>query len=182
MKTRNFILGVLVGVIGSAVALVVAIALLAGRPVAKLPQPASAPAGDITVSVQEGYLGQLITEMARKAEPMIQAVVVDVRPNARVDMILGLQMAVLGQKLDLQLRLINSVRVEDARLRFDVQQMELAGLDISLDMLPQSMRTSLQTTVADANNQADRMLTESGLVPLGVVTDDSSITISLRAR
>ena len=182
MKSGRFILGVLAGVLLSAVVFVVAVVLLSTRPVAKQPQQVSASAGDITISVQEGYLGQLITGLAREKAPIIQAVVIDVQPGARVDMILGLEMIILGQKLDLQARLINAMQVENARLRFDVQKMELAGLDVPLEMLPQSMRTSLEKMVADANEQANRMLTENGLMPLKVATDDSSITISLRAR
>ncbi len=182
MNTRHFLLGVLVGVILSAVVLLAAVALRALRPVAKLPQNTSAAQGDITISVQEGYLGPLITRLAREEEPMIQAVVVDVQPGARVDMILGLEMAILGQKLDLQARLINAVQVQDARLRFDVQKIELAGLDIPLEMLPQSMRKTMETMLVDANDQANRMLVENGLVPLKVATDSSSITITLQAR
>ena len=182
MRVKYCILGVLVGVIASAVVLAVAIAMLASRPVPELPQEASVPTGDITVSVQEGYLGKLATQLAREQEPMIQTVVVDVQPGARVDMILGLKVTVLGQTLDLQARLINAVRVDDARLRFELQKIEFAGLDIPLDLLPQSLRATLVTTVADVNDRANRMLTENGLVPLGVTTDDSSIAISLRAE
>ena len=181
MKVKYFLLGVLGGVIASAVVLVAAVAVLVGRSVPELPKAAPAPAGDIAVTVQEGYLGRLATELARKQEPMIQQVVVDVQPGARVDMTLGLKVTVLGQTLDLQVRLINAVRVEDAHLRFDVQKIEFAGLNIPLDLLPQSLRTTLETTVANVNERANRMLSESGLVPLGVSTDSSSITISLRA-
>jgi hypothetical protein len=182
MRARYFILGVLAGVVASAVVLAAVIAMWVSRPVPELPQAASPPTGDVTVLIQESYLGRVATELAREQEPMIQTVVVDVQPGARVDMTLGLQVTVLGQTLDLQARLINAVRVEDARLRFDLQKIEFAGLDIPLDLLPQSLRTTLETTVADANDQANRMLADTGLLPLGVTTDDSSIAVSLRAR
>jgi hypothetical protein len=176
------ILGVLGGVVASAVVLAAVVAVLVSRPVRGLPQAASPPTGDVTVLIQESYLGRVATELAREQEPMIQTVVVDVQPGARVDMTLGLQVTVLGQTLDLQARLINAVQVEDARLRFDLQKTEFAGLDIPLDSLPQSLSATLQTTITDVNDRANRMLTENGLVPLGVTTDDSSITVSLRAQ
>jgi hypothetical protein len=182
MKLKYFVWGVLAGVVASAVVLAVAFAVLVTRPVPKLPQPASRLTGDLTVSVQESYLGPIATKLAREQEPMIQTVVVDVQPGARVDMILGLQVKILGQALDLQTRLSNAVQVDGARLRFDLQQIRFVGLDIPLDLLPQSLRTTLETTVADVNDQANRMLTENGLVPLSVTTDDSSITVSLRAQ
>jgi hypothetical protein len=182
MKVKYFVLGALAGVIASAVMLAAAIALVVSRPVRGLPQTASPPTGDITVMIQEGYLGSLATELAREQEPMIQTVVVDVQPGARVDMTLGLRLTILGQTLDLQARLINTVRVGDARLRFDLQKIEFAGIDIPLDLLPQSLSATLQTTVADVNDRANRMLTENGLVPLGVTTNDSSIAVLLRVQ
>jgi len=182
MGTKRFLLGVLCGVIATAVLAALAIVVLVSRPVAQLPKAAAAPAGDIAVSVQEGYLGTLATQLAREQEPMIQQVAVDVRPEARVDMTLGIQVTILGQELDLQVQLVNTVRVDDARLRFDVQKVEFAGLDIPLDLLPQSLRTTLEATVADVNARVNQMLEGTGLEPLGVTTDDSSLTISLRAQ
>jgi hypothetical protein len=179
---KYFILGVLGGVVASAVVLVAAIAVLVSRPVRGLPQAAPAPTGDVTLSVRESYLGTVATELAREQEPMIQTVVVDVQPGARVDMTLGLQLTVLGQTLDLQARLINAVQVEEARLRFDLQKIEFAGIDMPLDLLAQSLSATLQATIADVNDRANRMLAENGLLPLGVTTDDSSITVSLRAQ
>ena len=182
MSVKYFILGVIVGVVGSAVVLAAALAVLGTRPLPAQPQPASPPTGDVTLSIQEGYLGRVATELAREQEPMIQTVVVDVQPGGRVDMTLGLQLTVLGRTLDLQARLVSAVRVADARLWFDLQKIEFAGIDIPLDLLPQSLRTTMETTVADANAQANRMLVDTGLVPLGVTTDDASIAVSLRAR
>lgn len=182
MRLKYFLLGLLGGVIVSAVVSVAAVVLLVSRPVPELPKAASASSGDITVSVQEGYLSRIATELAREQEPMIQQVVVDVQPGARVDMTLGVQVTVLGKTLDLQVRLINAVRVADGHLGFDVQKIEFAGLNLPLDLLPQSLRATLETTVADVNDQANRMLEETGLVPLDVTTDGSNITISLRAQ
>jgi len=182
MSGRYFLLGVLCGAIASVVLAVAVVAILASRPLPELPKVTPAPAGDIEVSIQESYLGALATQLVREQEPMVQQVVVDVLPDSRVDMYLGVQVTVLGQKLDLQVQLINAVRVEDARLRFYVQKIELAGLNIPLDLLPQSLRTTLETTVADVSDRANRMLQDTGLVPLGVTTDDSTIAVSLRAR
>ena len=182
MGAKHFLLGLLFGVIASVVLAAVVLFILASRPVPELPEAKPAPAGDITVSVQEGYLGTLVAARVREQEPMIQQVAVDVQPDARVDIIIGLQVTILGKALDLQVQLINTVRVEDARLHFDVQKIEFAGLNIPLDLLPQSLRKTLETTVADVNDNANRMLEENGLVPLGVTTDSSSIAVSLRVK
>ena len=182
MGAKYFLSGLVCGVIAAAVLAAVAVFALVSRPVPELPEAGPAPTGDIAVSVQERYLGTLATELVREQEPMIRQVAVDIQPDARVDMTLGLQVSVLGKALDLQVQLINTVRVDDARLRFDVQKIEFAGLDIPLDLLPKSLRTTLETTVADVNDRANRMLEEGGLVPVGVTTDSSSITISLQTR
>lgn len=182
MGVRYLFLGVLLGVLASAVAVAAGVALLARRPLPELPAPSPGPVGDIAIVVQEGYLGKLATELAHEQEPMIQQVVVDVQPEGRVDMILAVQITVLGRALDLQVRLITAVRVDDAHLRFDVQKIEFAGLNIPLDLLPESLRTTLETTVVDVNERANRMLGDSGLVPVGVSTDASSITVSLRSE
>jgi hypothetical protein len=182
MKAKYFILGMLAGVAASAVVLVLAVAWLGSRPVRQPAQAASSPTGDITVLIQEGYLARMATKLAQEREPMIQSVAVDVQPKARVEMTLGLQVTILGRTLDLQAQLVTAVRVADARLLFDLQNIGFAGIDIPLDLLPQSLRTTLETTVADVNDQANRMLADNGLVPLGVTTDDSSIIVSLRAR
>jgi hypothetical protein len=182
MKAKYFILGMLAGVVASAVVLAVAVAWLASRPVRQPAQAASSPAGDITVSIQEGYLAKMATKMAQEREPMIQGVAVDIQPGARVDMAVGLQVTMLGMAMDLQAQLVTTARVADGRLLFELQNIGIAGLDIPLDMLPQSMRTQLDTMLADVNDQANQMLVEAGLVPLSVTTDNLSISVSLRAR
>lgn len=182
MRLRYFLLGAVGGVIATAVVVALGMVVFASRPLPESPQTAANSAADVTVSLQEGYLGELATELARERDPMLQTVVADVQPGGRVNMTLRLGVTILGQTLDLQARLINTVRVDDARLRFDVQTIDFAGLDIPLQLLPQSLRTMLETMVSDVNDRANRMLTPSGLVPVAVTTDDSGIAISLRAR
>jgi hypothetical protein len=175
-------LGVLGGVLACALVLAAAFAVLVSRPVPELPQAASPRAGDVTILIQESYLGRMATELAREQDPMIGTVLVDVQPAEQVDMTVGLQVKVLAQTLDLQARLMSAVRIDNGSLRFDLQQIGFSGLDIPLDVLPGSLQATLEKMVADVNDRANAMLTENGLVPLGVTTDDSSITVSLRAR
>lgn len=182
MRLRYFLLGAVGGMIATAVVLALAMVILASRPLPEPPQAAANAAADVTVSLQEGYLGELATELARERDPMLQTVIADVQPGGRVDMTLGLRVTIFGQTLDLQARLINTVRIDDARLRLDVQTIDFAGLDIPLELLPQSLRTTLETMVANVNDRANRMLTPSGLVPVAVTTDHSGIAVSLRAR
>lgn len=182
MNAKSFLLGVLAGVMATTLVVLLGIAALGGRPLSQLVPGALAPTGDITVSVKEVYLGRLATQLAREQEPMIHSVAVDVQPGGRVDMTVGLNVTLLNQTLNLQARLINMMRVDDARLRFDLQRIEFAGLDIPSDLLPGSLRATLEAMMADVNDRANRMLASSGLVPLGVTTDGSSIAISLQAQ
>jgi hypothetical protein len=182
MTMKYFILGVLGGVLACALVLAAAFAVRVSRPSPELPPEASPRTGDVTISIQESYLGRMAAELARVQDPTIGTVLIDVQPAERVDMTVGLEVKVLGQTLDLQARLMSAVRVDNGSLRFDLQQVGFPGLGIPLDLLPESLSATLEKMVADVNDWANRMLAENGLVPLGVTTDDSSITVSLRAR
>lgn len=182
MKARYFVLGALAGVIGAMVAGAVILAVVVTRPA---PEPATSPShpsGDIVVSVGEDYISTVATSLARSEEPAIQHVLVDVRPEGRVDMTVAARVTILGVQTGVNVELTTLTQVDDGHLRFSVQNIGVAGIGIPLDILPESLRSAMESMETDANDEANSMLAESGFVPVSVTTDESSVTVALRAE
>ena len=181
MKARYFVLGALVGVVGTIVAVAVIMALTITRPLPPVTTPPSASSSDVVVSVDESYLSTAATDLARSEEPAIRRVVADVRPGGRVDMTVVARVTILGVETDVNVTLISWVQVKDGRFQFSLEKIGLGGIGIPLEMLPGSLRAAIQAMEVDANETANSMLAESGLLPASVTTDDSGITVALRA-
>jgi hypothetical protein len=182
MKARYFVLGALAGVIGTMAVVGVILAIVITRPAPEAAIPPSHPSGDVVVSVGEDYISVAATSLARSEEPAIQRVLVDVRPEGRVDMTVAARVTILGVQTGVNVELITLTDVADGRLRFSVQEIGVPGAGIPLDLVPESLRSAIETMETAANDQANSMLAESGFVPVGVMTDDSGGTVALRAE
>lgn len=182
MKAKYFVLGALAGVIGSVAAGAVILAIVITRPAPEAAIQPSHASGDVVVSVGEDYINTVATSLARSEEPAIQRVLADIRPEGRVDITVVARVTILGVQTGVNVELIALTSVSDGRLRFSVQKIGVPGAGIPLDLLPESLRSAIETMEADANDQANSMLAESGFVPASVTADDSSITVALRAQ
>ena len=181
MKARYLVLGALAGVVGTLVAVAVIMVLTIMRPLPEVATPLSASSSDVVVSTGENYLSTAATDLARSEEPSIQRVVVDVRPEGRVDMTVVARVTILGVETEVNVTLISLVQVKDGRLKFSLERIGLGGFGIPMEMLPGSLRVAIKAMEVDANETANSMLAESGLVPASATTDDSSVTVALRA-
>ncbi len=182
MRVKQFLLGVLTGVVITLLGVAIVLAFVATRP---LPGPVQSPpavTSDMVVSVTESYLGRMATELARSEEESIQSVAVDVQPEGRIDMVVMARIHILNRPVDLKIELISSVRVAENRLRLSLLGMRFVGLSIPLELLPGTLRSTLEGMGADLNRQANNMLLEYGFGPVSVATDQSSIAVSLRAQ
>jgi uncharacterized protein YpmS len=181
MKARYLVLGALAGVVGTTLAVAVIMVLTIMGPLPEVATPLSASSSDVVVSTGENYLSTAATDLARSEEPSIERVVVDVRPEGRVDMTVVAGVTILGVETDVNVTLISLVQAKDGRLQFSLEKIGLGGIGIPLELLPGSLRAAIKAMEADANETANSMLAESGLVPASATTDDSSITVALRA-
>jgi hypothetical protein len=182
MRGKRFVLGILTGVALTLLVGAILAAIVLTRPVPDVSVPPSQMTGDIVISLSEGYLDDLATSLARRQEPSIQRVVVDVRPDGRLDITLLAQVNIVGIRLGVQIKPVAVLQAEDGRLRFAVQRISLVGPGISMDMLPGSMREAVSAMESMVNGDANGILTEAGLVPVSVVTGETTLTIGLRAE
>jgi hypothetical protein len=182
VKAKPFLAGILVGVVCTALVAVLVGARLATRPLPDVVEPPPGGAGDVVVSVREEYLSTLATEMVRAELEDIRQVAVDVRPSGRVDMTVRARVVILGLEMDLNITMMSSLAVVGDEFAFTVHRIGVAGLNIPLDLLPQSLRAALGRMEAMANEEVDALLEENDLVPVSVGSDDATLTITVQSR
>jgi hypothetical protein len=182
MSAKSFLLGLLAGIVLAVMAVAIVAVSLMRRPVAGPAKPTPAKDGDIVVSVGESYLSTVATEMARERDESIQSVSVDVQPDGRLDMIVAARVRVVGLETTLQIKLISALQVADQALLFSVQKIQVVGINIPLDALPESLRSAIAEVEVEANQQTKDLLRQNGLVPLGVSSDAARLTVALQAK
>jgi hypothetical protein len=181
MAAKQFLLGVLSGIVLTLVGVAIVVAFVATRPLPEVEPPPPMTSGDVVVSVTEDYLSTLATAMARSEEESIQHVSVDVRPQGQLDMLVTAQVSVLNTSVGLTIKLQGSVAVKEQRLRMSLLNVSFVGLAIPLEMLPASLRSTIESMEADWNWTMNNALLEYGFVPVHIQTDESSIAVGMRA-
>lgn len=183
MRARQFLFGVFTGIVLTVLGAAIVLAMFATRPLPRPTQPTEPSAtGDLVVSVKEGYLSALATEWARSEEESVQSIVVDVLPGGRVDTILTVRVRVLNMNVGLQMKLASSVEVDQGRLRFSLLNLSFVGMNVPLELLPASLGSRIENMEVEMNQIMNSSLLEYGLVPVAVITDQSSITVELGAQ
>ncbi|MBM4431752.1 MAG: hypothetical protein FJ026_15620 [Chloroflexi bacterium] len=182
MRARHFLIGLLSGIVLTVVAATLVAVSLMREPVASPMQPEPTKDGDIVVSVGERYLSTVATEMSRKRDESIQSIVVDVWPDGRLDLAVAARVRVLGLETTLQIKVISVLQVVDQTLLFSAQRIQLVGINIPLDALPESLRSAITEVEVETNRQIQDLLRENGLVPLGVSSDAARLTVALQAQ
>jgi hypothetical protein len=182
MQARPFLLGFLSGVFCALLVVATVVLIIATRPSApRLTQPPGAES-DITVRVSENYLSQVATAAAHEREESIGEVTVDVQPDNRMDIALAVKLTILGKEIGVNVGVVGSVRADEEGLRFSMDKVQLVGIGIPAELLPASLQAAIQDLQADVNRQVNDQLLGTGLAPVGVATDSSGVTISLRAK
>jgi hypothetical protein len=182
MAAKQFLLGWLSGIALTLVGVAIAVAFVATRPLPEVEPPSPDASGDVVISVKEDYLSTLTTAVARSDEESIQHVSVDVHPQGALDMLVTAQVSVLNRPVGLTIKLQGSLTVEEQRLRLSLSNVSFVGLDIPLELLPASLRAAIENMEADWNWTINNALLEYGFVPVHVHTDESSITMGMRAQ
>jgi len=181
MSAKSFLSGLLAGSFLALIAVAIVALTWMRKPVV-VPKPTPAQDGDITVSVGESYLSTVVTEMARERDESIQSVAVDVQPDGRLDMVVAARVRVLALETTLQIKLVCALQVADQALLFSVQTLQVVGINIPLDVLPESLRSAITDIEVEANRQAKDLLRDNKLVPLSVSSDATRLTVSLQAK
>jgi hypothetical protein len=182
MKAKQFVFGVVSGMLLAAVCVAVVVIFLATQPPSEPEPPLSSPAGDIVVKVAESYLSTLATEMVRSEEQSIEDVAVDLHPDGRLDVFITARVRILNASVGLRLKMLSAVAVEEERLQFSLYNVSFVGLSIPMELLPASLRATIEGMEADWNWRINSALVSYGFVPASVSTDESSITVGLRAQ
>jgi len=182
MKAKYFVFGVVAGIVATLVTLAIILTVVGTNPVPEGTPPPSAPAGDIVVSVSEGYMNALVTDIARSVAPVVQHVTVDIRPNGRMDMNIKARVIILGAETDVQVKLLGLIELDDGRLSFSMQRVSFAGIRIPWDLVPWSLRSAIEAMQASQNERMTKVLEISGFVPVSVTTDEATVSVALRAR
>ena len=182
MKARYFVLGLLAGIVATILVVVAFMALMAMRPVSLVTTTGSGSSGDVVISISEEYLATVATSLAREEEPMVRQVAVDVQPQGRVDMVVTTQVSILGMRTDINVQLLSLVQVADTRIEFSVERIGVAGFGIPVEALPASLRSAFTKMEKAANQESNRVLSQAGLVPASLISDESGLTVALRAR
>jgi uncharacterized protein YpmS len=181
VRLKYFLFGLAMGIVVSVVAAVVALLMLVSKPLPVAHLASQTVAGDVTVTVQEGYLSEMASEMAKEKDPSVQGVVVDLRPANRLDLTVQTRVSVLGLQMTLGLKVVTSVQVENGRLKLATERLDLAGLGIPVERLPDSITAGLEAAVDEVSDEANRALAKSGFTLLSVTTDEQGITVVARA-
>jgi hypothetical protein len=181
MQIRQFLLGLVSGVFITLLGVATVVLILATRPSDELPLKPPAPEGDIVVRVSEAYLSKLATSVAREQEEAIQDVVVNVQPDNRVDLLVAVKVRVLNTAVGVNVGLVGTLLADEEGVRYSVLKVQLIGIGIPSELLPESLQAAFRRLEADGNRRVNEQLIGSGLVPVSAITDDSGLTITLRA-
>jgi hypothetical protein len=179
MRGRYLLLGIVLGLVLSVLLVGAFVVYAQTRPIIVPQLPEESGVERLRVTVDETLLTDLVAEAARKQDPTMEKVVVDLRPGGWLDIVLGAKVTVAGQTATVQLRLIGALAISSGRLHLSISQMELAGVPISIDLLPAALRDEMDALLNDANELVAEALVETGFQVLSARTDESTLTVSL---
>ena len=179
MRGRDVLLGLVLGLILAVLAGGSLLVYAQTRPIIVPRLPESSASAGLRITADEALLTDLVTEGARREDPSMDQVVVDLRPGGWIDIILGAKVTVAGQTATVKLKLIGALAVGAGRLRLSISQIELAGMPISTDLMPTLLRERMDSLLTDANEQVAEALVESGFQVLSAITDETTLTVSL---
>lgn len=179
MPSRHFLLGLICGALLCVLLAGAFLVYAQTRPVASPRLPGGSGSEHLRITVDEVLLSEMVTAAIREQDSSMDKVVVDLRSGGWLDVILGAKVSLAGQTADLQLKLIGTLSIDGRRLVLSIAQMELAGMPISVDLLPASLQKQMNQLVNDANEQLAETLAETGFAVLSARTDESTLSVSL---
>ena len=183
MRVRQCLLGFLSCVLPTVLIVTVMLVLLATSPSPPAdPSPPSAP-GDIEVRVSEDYLSRFASLMARERYSSIHDMELDVQPENQAQIRVSAQVYIGDRPFLLGVAMDTSLAVQAEGLRLSVDSIRvLGGLDIPVESLPGPLRAIIDDVQVAINSEINQLLLANGLVPVGISTDDRTVTVALRAR
>ena len=179
MRGRYLVLGVVLGMALTALSLAAFLVYAQTRTITVPKLPSESAQASLRITADESLLTELVTEAARKEDPAMDEVVVDLRTGGWIDIILGAKVTLAGQTATVQLKVIGALSVSKGRPKLAISQIELAGMPISIDLLPAALREKMDTLLNDANELVAQGLVETGFQVLSASTDETTLTMSL---
>jgi hypothetical protein len=182
MKAVYFVTGAVIGAITMFVIVGLIILVAVTRPVPPAPKPAVVTTQDMVLSFNEAYLTRQATASVQSQESVIRAVTVDVKPQSELDILLEGQFEVIGFEIKPKATLTGHLQVNSGSVQFQLQKIDIAGIEISRSILPRPLLDSIQAVETSLSDGVRDTLNQGGLVAVGVNTDESSIMIACRAQ
>jgi hypothetical protein len=175
-----FVLGLIVGALGTVLLAALILVFVVTRPMPKTPETTAA-AGDIVVTVDENYLTRMVTDSMQEQEG-IKEVIVNVQPQAVMEFTFVAQIEVVGLELNPSIKGTGFLQASNQRLEFTLQKIELAGITVPRSSLPAALLEPIEKIEADFSQQINDSLTQSNLTPVGVASDDQSIVVTFKGK
>ena len=181
-RGATFAVGIIAGVVVILCVLSLLALFLATRPI-PVPVEATEPSTqDLVVSLDEAYLTRIATVSAESDDPVIQRVIVDVKPESRMDITIQALVEVIGLEFSPSIQGVGFLEVNNGQLSFVLQKIQLGGIGVKRSTLPSPLLRSIEEMEASFNEQMNQAFVEGDLTPVGVSSDESSITITFKSQ
>ena len=182
MRARYFLFGCGGGVMLAVLAAVALVASLA-KPGASVPPPSpGSAAGDIVALVSENYLSRIAADLGRAQDRSVRSVTADVHPAGQLDLNIVATVSLAGLQGDVQVKVSGTLTLSAGRPSFVLEKISVIGIAIPVSALPQSLRTTIESTRQDMTDGFNRQLDEAGFVVVALSSDESNLTVTLRAK
>ena len=179
MQTRCLLLGLIAGVCLAAIVAGALVVYVHTRPVERPNLPGQSGRQVLRIMADETLLSALVGRAARAQDMALEGVTVDLRPGGWLDILFGVEVAVAGQTATVQLKLIGALSVVGGQPQLSIAQVELAGVPVSVELLPSTMQAKMDAIMKNANEVVVRSLVEEGLRVLSLQTDENTLSVSM---
>ncbi len=152
---------------------------------------------DMKVTLYEPYINRLAVEsLNQNLAGKVSAIAVDVRPGSKVIVsmkvdissadtgtgLLGAVASVLGKvkKGAVDLQVLLKASISGGKLRFRVEEIKIGNLPVQRKLLVGPLGAMVSSVEQRMNGEINARLQETHLTPIGVESDDGSLTVYLK--
>lgn len=135
---------------------------------------------DLEVRVDESALTRLAGEQLRESPMAVQDVTVDVHPGGALDIDLDLTLEVFGFETVVKAKAAGAAFVTGGQLRFELQEVSLAGIAMAAERLPAGIDAEVRTLVDKILAGANDSVAELDMELVGLASDERSLKLMLQ--
>lgn len=168
--------GMVIGLLMAAVLVASWLAASVIRPGPALPTPIAG-AADVTIRLSDEYLGR---EVNRRLAGIATATVTSA-PGGQMSVDLRVTKQIASLDLSAGIKSLTRVALDGGRITVELIQLELGGLHLDPERLPDAVAAALQGASAALAEQLNAEVDRSNFVITGVQTYQTGVTLLLRA-